>query len=272
MPPPYRSCLRTLLPFVSLNASVADLAYVSKESDSIPVPVQNRPWEWMEHLGERSVHETKDESISDTTLKNSTSLSLELFDTRAIGKRLVTDTTDDVNNLNYDYQKVTSALSMLQETSSVESIFKRDWRESRLSASLPFHESSHSELDDEVGALPNFTVPDRRSASSRMASPASSVRSRGSVQPMGSSMLHQSPTQIQGQRLPMSGSTASDAIDVDSLTTDVSHSFTSSSQAQGRSKRKATEDPDDEVQVVSLQNKQKGKNVAKPKAKKQTNP
>ncbi|KAI0688045.1 hypothetical protein BC835DRAFT_1419486 [Cytidiella melzeri] len=275
MPTFYRSRIRTLLPFVSPNASVADLAYVSKDNSIVPTPVQNRPWEWVEYLGERSVHDSKEETASDDAMKNSTSLSLELFGTRIVGKRLEYLIADDTANTKDGGQRVQNTLSMLHETSFTESIFKRDWRESRFSASYAPHETAHSELEDVLGALPTFTATDHRSSSSRMASPVSSIKSRSSVQPPGLFMTHQSPAHLQQQQMSMSGSTVSDAIDVDSLSIEVANSNASSSQLQGGTKRKATEDlTDDDIEIVQgpmpfSSKKQKGKSAAgKSKAKK----
>ncbi|KAI0093156.1 hypothetical protein BDY19DRAFT_989824 [Irpex rosettiformis] len=272
IPPSYRSCIRTLLPFVSLNATVADLAYIVKDNDSTSMSVPNRPWEWMEYLGDRAIHEAKDEKTTDGTIKNTTSLSLELFDTHSLGKCSIDTTADAASSITLDRQRVRGTLSELQETSFTESVFQRDWRESRMFMASPFQDPgpSHPEAEDEVGPLPSLTATERRSSSSRMGSPVSSVRSRGSVQPPGPSLLHHSPLQL----LSTSGSTASDAIDVDSLNVDTSNSLPSTSQFQNSNKRKASEDAgDDDVQIMqgpSTSHKRlKGKTVAaKSKTKK----
>ncbi len=252
-PATYRSCLRTLLSFVPLNASVADLVYISKDGDTTTTPVPNRPWEWMEHLGDRPVFEAKDEKSFDNTVKNVASLPLDLFDTRVVGKCSIDTTADNASDGAPGRQQVQGSLNMLQDTSHTESIFRRDWRESRTFAPSLTQDSSHPEVEDEAGPLLSLTATERRSNSSRMASPVSSVRSRGSVQPSGSSFLHLSPSQLQQQRLSTSGSTASEAIDVDSLNIDLSNAQSSTSQFHGSNKRKATDNDDDEDVIEVLQ-------------------
>jgi mediator of RNA polymerase II transcription subunit 12, fungi type len=268
MPSSYRVRIRTLLPFVAPNASVADLAYISKDGSMSPIPVQNRPWEWIEYLGERSAHEAKDDDTPDGVLKNAASLSLDLFDTHALARRPATIAGENAV-VKVGRQNAQRALSMLEETMFTESVFKRDWRESRTFASSLSQDASEvqPEAEDEIGPLPNFTATDRRSNSSRMASPVSSVRSRASVQPMIPSVIYQSPAHPQQQRISMSGSSASDAIDVDSLNFDVSHPA-SSLPMQGSNKRKATEDVDHD-DADNAQKKQQGKGgSAKPRPKK----
>ena len=273
IPGTYRSCLRTLLPFVSLNASVDGLAYVANDNDTTPTPVSNHPWEWMEYLGEPSTQEVGDEGAVAGTVKNTTSLSLELFNAHALAKRSA-DVSSDNPQATLDGQRVLGTLNELRETSFLESIFKRDWRESRVFVSSPLQGStpSHPEAEDEVGPLPGLISTDRRSISSRMASPVSSIRSRGSVQPPGSASMHHSPSQPQPQRMSTSGSTASDAIDVDSLNADT---FSSMSQTQSNKKRKTTDGDDGvDVQVVhgpsTSQKKLKSKTgAAKSKPKRQ---
>ncbi|KAI0344762.1 hypothetical protein BDW22DRAFT_1354912 [Trametopsis cervina] len=273
MPSPYRSRIRTLLPFVPPNNAVADLAYVSKDGDTVMTPVQNRPWEWTEYLGERSSVDHKDDQVGEDSIKNSGSLSLDLFGAIPVGKWHPTlSSRGDTAS-----QNIQGAIRMLQETHFTESVFKRDWRESRTSVAFSARAATtvHAEAEDELSALPQFTPIDRPSNSSRMASPVSSVRSRGSVQPTGS-LRHQSPFQLQSQRMSMSGSTVSDAIDVDSLDVDMPASTASLSQGQGSVKRKAAADigEGDEIEfvegpVANTQKKQKGKVVAgKQRAKK----
>lgn len=254
MPASLRSRIRALLPFVAQNASVADLAYVPKDAaanDGGPMPVQNRPWEWTEFLGERSFSDEK--SVDDNnTIKNSSSLSLDLFGTRSAGRRLNPGNLEKLDHL------LEGTLSRMQDTTYVESVFKRDWRESRLDQNLHLlGELQTTEQDDQLGPLPSFGSFAEQRSNSRMASPASSIRSRSSTQLVAGTSYRQSsqpPT-----RLP--GSTASEAIDVDSL----EFSTTTASFSQGN-KRKASDEPegDEDVQIVhgpviASQKKQKGK-------------
>lgn len=260
MPSDYRSRLRVLVPFVAQNASVSDLAYIGKDaaaSEGSPIPAQNRPWEWTEYLGERSAVDEKN-ADDGHVIKNSASLSLELFGARAAGKRVNFVGAEKVDSL------LEGTLIRLHDASYGESVFKRDWRESRLEQNSLVSESlQRTEESDQLGPLPTFgaTSTEHRT-DSRMGSPASSIRSRSSVQPMFTTSLRQSP-QSQAQR--MSGSAASEVIDVDSL----DMSATTSLSHQGASKRKASDDPSDEEDVqilhgpvIASQKKQKGK-VAK---------
>lgn len=188
-------------------------------------------------------------------VKNSASLSLELFGARTAGKHIVVDDAEKTDHL------LEGTLSRLQDTTYTESIFRRDWRESRLEQNTLVSGGVQSiEQDDQLGPLPHFGSPTvEHRSNSRMASPASSIRSRSSAQPVFSTSLRQSP-QSQLQR--MTGSTASDAIDVDSL----EMSTTSTSLPHGGNKRKASDDDveDEDVQfvqgpVILSQKKQKGK-------------
>ena len=89
-PQEYRTRLRTLLPFVALNPSVAGLAYATRDASgtlTITQPVQNRPWEWTEYLGDvppGEVNPRADEPAGTrieerASVRNSASITLELF-------------------------------------------------------------------------------------------------------------------------------------------------------------------------------------------------
>ncbi len=264
MPMEYRRRIRTLLPFVDLNPAVDGLALASKDASGEFTnfqPVQNRPWEWTENLGDHSPLDSRIEEKPDgrNPIKNMASLPLELFSARATGERIIEQDESE------DDPRIEGSLRMLQEGFSGESIFQRDWRESRILLESP--NSPRPENEDQVGPLPTFsahsqTATDRRS-SSRKPSPASSVRSRGSAQGLpqasvaGGSSLRQSPFRF-------SGSTAGDPIDVDSI--DVVSTTTHSTSA----KRKAIASTvDDELEVVEgpVQSRRtKGKTAARSKA------
>lgn len=85
MPMEYRQRIRTLLPYVDLNAAVDGLSLASKDASgefSNFQPVQNRPWEWTENLGDQVFPDSRvDDKISDprNPIKNVASIPLELF-------------------------------------------------------------------------------------------------------------------------------------------------------------------------------------------------
>jgi mediator of RNA polymerase II transcription subunit 12 len=78
MPLELKQQFRTLLPYVAINSAVRNLFYTSRQPDGTLIyhgPVQNRPWEWTEYLGDDNPDE----------FKNSGSLPLELFDAKLTG-------------------------------------------------------------------------------------------------------------------------------------------------------------------------------------------
>ena len=268
MPTECRNRIRTLLPYVDLNPTVEGLALASKDASGEYAnlqPVQNRPWEWTENLGDHSPLDSRAEEkpvAERSPIKNMASLPLELFSARATGERIIEQDQSGAD------PRIEGNLRMLQEGLSGESIFERDWRESRVRLESP--DSSKAEQEDDVGPLPSFpahsqTLTSDRRSSSRKPSPTSSVRSRGSAAGIpqtsiaGGSSLRQSPFLNK-----FSGSTAGDPIDVDSL--DVPSTTTHSTSA----KRKAVANAgDDEVEVIEgpVQSKRsKGKTTVKLKA------
>ena len=220
MPLELKHQFRTLLPYVAINQTVKNLFYTSRQSDGTLVyhgPVQNRPWEWTEYLGDDNPDE----------FRNSGSLPLELFDARLTGDHLL-----DSTGLS---ERDESFLRSLRNDMVSESIFERDWREGR----IPLQASTPPEFGSRLGGNEEdeeSSKTQRGQQNSRGASPASSIRSRISAasfrSPSVSSQLSR-------------GAGSSDVIEVDSLPS------TSSTQTQ---KRKATrdigEDDDDEIQII----------------------
>ena len=275
MPPEYRARLRTLLPYVELNPVVADLVYVTRDATGAvigaPVPVQNRPWEWTEYLGDPII---TDDRSSDTsgTLKNSASLSLELFGAHPTGENVIALDAAKGDARAY------SEIRALQDDQHGESIFKRDWRETRVDPDLALSGPPKDAAQTQGVAGPSQIHQQQSSdgrqsstQSSRMASPsASSVRSRGSVQPSGMSFIS-SPAGQSFARL--TGSSAADPIDVDSLDIPMS---TGTGKSKGKGKRKMADIvEDDEVELIEdpvpvtqADKKSKGKTAAKTRAKK----
>lgn len=268
MPREYCKQLRILLPYVLPNVAVQDLAFASRDSSGTLVnitPVQNRPWEWTEYLGDQPTAETKG---NESPVKNSTSISLDLFDMQIITDHIVQPSVKPLDPL-------TEANRRAFQDDFSQSVFQRDWRETRIVPDDMINDLTRKEGDEDIAALTSTTgqirthlQPDRHS-SSRRGSPASSSRG-GSVYHSGgsaTSSLRHSPAQHLPSRL--SASTTSEVIDVDML-----DMLQSTSQG---TKRKAAEgvDDDDEIEIVEgpvpnsrSSKKPKNKTVAKVKTKK----
>jgi mediator of RNA polymerase II transcription subunit 12 len=242
MPLELRARFRILLPYTSINAAVENLAHASRDSSGNLIyhsPVQNRPWEWTEFLGE-SASDTKDgDDDLKIDIKNTASLSLELFGTRVTGERIIQSSAIS--------GKAERDIRSLRSDMSTESVFKRDWRESRLHFDVAGLGNStggapgdeRNEGDETITGYSSVplrlqTRTDAQSGSLGV-SPASSVRSRLSASSFRSPTRSQSTARHIG---------SGDIIDVDSLSMP-----TSTSRPQ---KRKAM-DPiqeDDEIQII----------------------
>ena len=125
MPAEYCRQLRILLPYVLPNATVQDLAYASHDPSGSLVntaPVQNRPWEWTEYLGDAPTTDTKG---NESTVKNSAALSLDLFDMQITSDRIVQPSTTSLDPL-------TEANRRAFHDDFSQSVFQRDWRETRI--------------------------------------------------------------------------------------------------------------------------------------------
>ncbi|KAI0633322.1 hypothetical protein C8Q77DRAFT_1217758 [Trametes polyzona] len=250
MPPEYRERLRTMLPYVALNPVVQDLVYATRDSSGTLVPtgpVQNRPWEWTEYLGDvpgatdaraGTTGTDTDAASGRPTIKNSAALPLELFEARVTSDRIIPAHTPPAG----DDGLLEENLHALQDDLYAESAFARDWRETRIaldpapSSSSGSGSRARAEHDD--GLLPPLhafagtaSIPVDMRVSSRRPSPASSVRSAASGHALSR----------------LSVSTAGEVIDVDAL--EAGTSGTSSTN-----KRKAMssipEEDDDEVEIV----------------------
>lgn len=216
-------------------------------------PILNRPWEWVENVGEPAVEEDA-HRWREGPFKNASSLSLELFEACRTGEHiprpnLLRDTAQQ-DNREDNYMRLEGDVRSFEDGLSTESIYRRDWRETRLEAyrdgQVDGGASSMGKGDglDEVGLLPVFPAQNRSGSAgsgsgsglgsgSRKASPASSVKSRGSTQGTVPS-VRQSP----GSTTKMSTRTVSDVMEEGSTT----------NRSGAERKRKA--DPDDEVEIV----------------------
>ncbi|KAI0045300.1 hypothetical protein FA95DRAFT_1495630 [Auriscalpium vulgare] len=269
MPAEYRLQLRCLLPYPPPSEGVADLAYASRDASGqvvIGAAVVNRPWEWVESLGDHAVGDVKDDQQvneqsahkGQPAIKNSGSLSLELFAGRATGDRVIDS-----------HQGAQANLWSFQDNLSAQSMLARDWMETRVDLvgdAVSGGSRLRGEDDDEVGELPTFSASQDGRAM-RKPSPASSVRSRGSGRMSAPSSRLQSPA----LSFPPGSSSKSD----DPMTLD----NPGSSPINGRrsSKRKASiisVDADSDIEIIedtaSLPpaKRAKGKAPAKPRGKK----
>ncbi|TFK53918.1 hypothetical protein OE88DRAFT_1717321 [Heliocybe sulcata] len=224
MPPPFRARIRTLLPFTDLPPAVQDLVYAPADASAADTahfaPVQNRPWEWVEYLGdpmaldpkeEEKEKQEKDKVRTKHLIKNSTSLSLELFGTRM--------TTDGVIDLKDGDSRLEGDLRSFEDGIWGESIFKRDWRESRVQlVDYTSGRSKSEEDEDGTAAGMSGLQVEKPSNASRKPSPASSAISRSSAASRSSAHTMQASSSSSGTpRRSAVGSTVSEPIDVDSI-------------------------------------------------------
>ncbi|VDC06366.1 unnamed protein product [Peniophora sp. CBMAI 1063] len=248
MPKRYKQQIRFLLPYVPVNEAVSNLVYTWRDADDKLVfgpAVVSRPWEWAENIGEAS---TASEDIEERRkmhippIKNSGSISLDLFGAAGKGEML----------LDYEDDQVAANMRSFHDSVASESVFTRDWIESRLSFDDDPSVGARVARgeDDELGALPIFSG----------ASPAPSTRSRGSG-PSGSAP----PSRFHSPFSRISGATMSEAIDVDALTGSASVSSAAGRQTGG--KRKASslrEGSDSDIEIVD------GPPIPRPKGKGKT--
>jgi len=211
--------------------------------------VINRPWEWIENLGDPTTIELKgDEREVDKTalktkslVKNSGSLSLDTFNARMTGDGILRSLREVVDT------RMEGNLRTFQDGLASENIFKRDWWETRIALAvetLPGPPTGRvgGELDLEAGGTAGHAGTSKERRMTPRGSPSSSVvsRSRGST-----ASRRPSPMQglVHGKR---SGSTTSDVIDLDSI------AATSLSKRGSSNKRKvaAITVTDDEIESM----------------------
>ncbi len=236
IPPEYLRQLRSLLPSLPNVARVANLASCRRDQSGQVVqetPVVNRPWEWIEHLGEPSnldakeaerEREEKQRLKVKYLVKNTGSLSLDTFGARMTGDGILETRTDD--------PVIEGNLRTFEDGLSSDSIFKRDWRETRL-------EVGTAPTTHQGRAAPaSAHEPSSSSSATRLtsrASPASSPHSRSSARV---SVRRGSPSVNRS-------SNSSEIIDVDMLP----NTSTSSRRTGSSSKRKGPPS-DDEVVII----------------------
>jgi mediator of RNA polymerase II transcription subunit 12 len=255
-PREYRDQLQSLLPHLPAPAIVSQLASSHRDSAGQLVydaPVLNRPWEWIENLGEPASLDPKDEDKEreekerlgmQYLVKNSGSLSLDVFGARLTGDGILQAQEGDA--------RIQANVRTFQDGLSAEGMFKRDWRETRMEPEIAtLIDASMGRVRTEAnqlgaaGSIQSIQGRPEKRAINR-ASPASSVLSRSSAH--GSS------------RRPSPGQSSLNRQSVSTIDTD--SSTTGSSSRKTGSKRKATASDDE---VIAVEASTRGKRP-KPKA------
>lgn len=257
-PREYRNQVQALLRHLPPTAVVSQLATSHRDSTGQllhDAPVLNRPWEWIENLGEPATLEPKEEDKEREkgvphSVKNSGSLSLDVFGARMTGDGILQNQQGE--------ERIQANIRTFEDGLSADAMFKRDWRETRMEPEVAaFVDPSMGRVRNETGvplggAGSTHTIQGRLDKKSvARTSPASSVLSRSSAHGSAGSR-RPSPGQSSLNRLSIS--TTGDTADVESSTG-------SSSQKTG-SKRKAPTSDDE----ATLEGSSRGKKP-KPKAR-----
>jgi mediator of RNA polymerase II transcription subunit 12, fungi type len=239
MPAEYLSQLLPLTRQTPSAPIVANLSTAYHDSQGglvLTGPVTDRPWEWVENLGDPSQDLDGPESQRDwlkhkAGLKNSGSLSLETFGAQSTGDSIV------YNVANGDLERLHD-LRAFEDGLSSESVFARDFRETRIQVD-PEDDKMHPQhaTTDDASSTTSSSLHSSFTRQETMSrgSPASSVVSRSSARASTSSRKQQqSPSRL-------STATMSDIMEYD---------MPSTSRPTGGPKRKLDEDDDDEIQIL----------------------
>jgi mediator of RNA polymerase II transcription subunit 12 len=247
LPFEYRNQISTLLAQCPPNSVVTNLVNTHHDAQGNEIfgpSVTNRPWEWIENLGESSVLDVKEDErgkkerfYSKYLVKNSGSISLDHFGACLTGDGIKHDMATD-NSID---SRTASSIRSFEDGCS-EHLFIRDWRESRLEWDV---EPSPEALFPLRGELKHDAsgISDGLTATvqgQRTSTPSSAV-SRGSTQGTATS----SSMRQQQQQSPSHNSAVQEVeiIDVDSVPT--------TSLRKESMKRKANVgDSDDEIEII----------------------
>jgi len=250
LPREFREQLACLLPHPPTIASVSNLVYFHRDSTGNPdyaIPVVNRPWEWIENLGDPAAVEPRgDEGEGElkakSLVKNSGSLPLDAFNARMTGDSILRNSEKEID------ARTEGDLRTFQDGLTGESVFKRGWRETRIELEtevLTGHPTIRmkGEIDYEAGGITGNPGNSKEKRITPRGSP-SSVVSRSSARGSTTSM-RQSP--LPGLTHKGSNSTTSDVIDLDNIPT-----ATLPSTRESSNKRKAgtITVSDDEIEVI----------------------
>ncbi|KAJ7128929.1 hypothetical protein C8R43DRAFT_1026393 [Mycena crocata] len=268
-PREYRNQIQTLLRHLPPTAVVSHLATSHRDPTGLLVhdaPVLNRPWEWIENLGEPALLDPRDDDKEreekerlrvQYSVKNSGSLSLEVFGARVTGDGILQSQEGDA--------RIQANLRTFQDGLSADTMFKRDWRETRMEpevavlvdASMGRVRSETSTLGGAGSAHLIQGRPDKRFIT--RASPASSILSRSSAH--GST----------GSRRPSPGQSSLNRLSISTLGEgDAESSTTASSSRKVGTKRKASGSDDETTLAGASRGKRPRPKAAatKPRAKK----
>jgi mediator of RNA polymerase II transcription subunit 12 len=230
----YRRQLRALLPYVASHATVSNLVSAHRDAEGKLVydsPVLNRPWEWIENLGDNPILDAKDEEKERQEkarlgmkylIKNSASLSLETFGARIPGDGILHNIATE------DDPRVEGNIRFFEDGLSAESVFERDWRQTRLELGTESSTSSgrtKGDDGDESDALPALTQIAKTPSTPRKPSPTCSAGSR-----ITTTSIRHSPGL--GSIKELAASPEGDAVEIESVT----------SNYQKSTKRKAESD------------------------------
>lgn len=194
-PAEYRKQISTLLKEPPADSVVTNLVNSYRDSAGSTIfdqPVINQPWEWIENLGEPSSDPTgeqreREERIRDRVshlAKNTSSISLERFGARHTGDTVKVDMTSG------NYAEMESYTRGFEDGLS-ESVFMRDWRETRLEWEEELSPDMLARVKSEMNT--DVLAAEGVDKALRGDSPASSVVSRLST---SNQKPHQSPAQI----------------------------------------------------------------------------
>ena len=268
----HREVLRTLAHLVPDCPYTKGLVYAFRDTDGNlhhGSPVQMRPWEWLETLGDHLPVENKDAHFGDhtTALRNNTSLPLEMFEAKALGE----SSRLPGGKFAPDQPQADSLKTLFENDLISESICERAWRESRTGIK-PLEGLSELSVDTMVSHHVNVTGEDSsrlKSANSTRASPSLSVgTSAGSRSTMAgptsaaSSMRRTQSPALSGTEGDWSkkGSNArgkrkaSSALTDDSAPTTVSSRGTSS-RGRGSTRRSTAEKGETEIPIKMVKKK-----------------
>lgn len=231
LPPEYRRQLQSLLPHLSSDDRIVNLSACHRDASGALIcdgAVVNRPWEWMEHLGE-PILDSKDDDQSKLVkpvIKNSGSIALETFAARMTGDRIARgpSTGEEARLL---------ANMRLFEDSTTEDVFSRDWRETRVDLEVDSFAGTEADGESDQQHIGSHMKVEKHSPRASPASTAGSSRPshRGSNKSMKASP---------GGMNRHSASTVDEAMDVDAAPSG------SSSKRNQPSKRKPSSDNEGE--------------------------
>ena len=248
-----RDVAETLLKYTLKNLPTDGLAYAYRDSDGIlhpSAPVQLRPWEWIENPGDPPATDDKQkrtEASSKYLIKNNTSISLEMFGARPTGEEVRKTGSENAKDDLGERMK-----SYFEEDLNSESVYERDWRESRLWTD--HRHVSRLKAGEEGEAESSGSKKRRATPGSHRGSPALSIHTT-----VGSRSSRSGPPSASSSRRtqsPVVGSRG-DPMDVDQLA--------GSSARAGKRKASVVEviDVDNDVVITGESSRKgKGKTVA----------